>query len=41
MHVFRLDLGGNIKNIIIYFKGNEKLLEGYKQDSNILLSWYS
>ena len=39
MHVFRLDLGGNIKNIIIYSNGNEKLLEGYEQDSNILLSW--
>lgn len=38
MHVFRLDLGGNVKNIIIYSNDNEKLLKGYKQDSNI--TWH-
>lgn len=38
MHVFRLDLGGNVKNILIYSNDNEKLLKGYKRDSNI--TWH-
>ena len=36
--MFRLDLGGNVKNIIIYSNDKEKLLEEYKQDSNI--TWH-